>query len=692
VHASRPAAIGRGVEVRSWWIAALAIGAVATVVYLNSLGGALLYDDTNAIINNGWVRAGDPFAILTHASWWSEGLGNGWRPVTTLTFAANHAIHGLEPFGYHLVNVILHACVSVLVFVVFARVTAMPLAAAIAGLLFAAHPVHTEAVASVVGRAELLAAAGFFCAWLLFSIADTRTGAAVANERETGSGAAAPGRARARLLEAAAVVVFFAALLAKENALALIPVLVVADVLGASSSEAHRRLRGHVARYVALGAAAVVFVVLRRLVLGPATGTISVLDNPIVELAPIPAIMTAIKVAGLYGWRLLVPWRLSADYSYRQIPPVDSALDPAFLGAMASFVVVAVLVWRARRAAPAVALGLAMLALTFAMVSNILFLIGTIMAERLIYLPSAGFCLAVGALLARVAAGASARYAVSKREPAVASRSPIAALATARLGIPLVLLVALYGARTWTRNAVWHDPVTFFSGMVADAPQSARSQREIGALFADLGKFDAARAAFDRSLAIRPNDAATLYNLGNAFVQEGRFDDAIATYHRALEAKPDFADALVNLGNAESLRGDHEAALTWMRRALALTPRSPSLRMNIANELFRLGSYPEARAEYEAALTLAPHSPDILTNYGAFLLSRGEHDAAAAAYRRAGDVPMALVGLGAAYRAKGMIAEARATLARATRLFPNNGAVRQLGEVLARDAAAGAGG
>jgi Tfp pilus assembly protein PilF len=651
-------------DARAWWVAAALIAVLAAALYANSLDGALLFDDVNAIVNNQWVRSGDLRGIVTRASWWGGGRGHGWRPLTTLTFAADHALHGLAPFGYHLVNVLLHAAVSVLVFAAFARATGTPRVAAIAALLFAAHPVHTEAVASVVGRAELLAAAGFFVAWLCFLRADD---------------ARALARGRRRLLEALGVVVFLAAALAKENALALVAVLVFADLLCAPAGAPTARLRAHAARYGALLAATLVFVVLRGRVLAGAPQTISILDNPLVALPPLARELTAIKVAGLYGWRLLVPWHLAADYSYRQLTPVTSALDPPFVLGAVLVVAIPLLTWRAWGRAPAAALGLGVLMLTFAMVSNFVFPIGTIMAERLLYLPSAGFCLAAAVVLERGA-----------RVPAMETR--LAGLTVPRLAIPLAIVLALYALRTTTRNRVWRDRLTFFSTMVAQAPESARSQRELGAVLADRGRFDAARAAFERSLAIKPDDAATLYNLGNALLQEGRIDDAVAAYRRALAVKPDFADAMVNLGNAESLRGDHHAALEWLRRALVLTPDAPSLHMNVANELFRLGSYDEARAEYQAALALAPAAGNVLTNYGAFLLARGEAAAASDVYRRAGDVPMALVGLAASYRVLGRLADARAVQARAARLFPANAAVRQMGEVLERDTATGTGG
>ena len=143
-----------------------------------------------------------------------EGPNLLWRPLTTLTFALDHALHGLEPFGYHLVNVVLHAAVTVLVLSVLAAVPVALRTAVAAALLFAVHPIHTEAVASVVGRAELLAAAGFFLAWRFWLAGD-----------------AAAGSRREWAWTVAAAVAYFLAMCGKENAVALPAVLVFADLL-----------------------------------------------------------------------------------------------------------------------------------------------------------------------------------------------------------------------------------------------------------------------------------------------------------------------------------------------------------------------------------------------------------------------------------------------------------------------------
>lgn len=663
----RTAARAAGPSVPWTWVAAVA--AVALAVYANTLGGVLLYDDVNAIRDNAFVLDGDMVGVLTKPSWWANGRGGLWRPLTTLTFVADHALHGLAPFGYHLVNVVAHAVVSVLVLVVFAHVTAAPATALGASLLFATHPIHTEAVANVVGRAELLAALGFFLAWRAWLVADARS-------------------ERSAVWVGVAVLVYFLAMFAKENAIALPAVLLTADLLMRGEEPVAALLRRRAPRYAALGAAAVLFVAIRSAVIGGVVPGTDLLDNPLSTMALGERLGTATVVLGLYALRLVFPLWLSADYSFDQIPAVTTPLDPRFLAAVVTIAAAGGLAWWARRRAPAVTLGLATLGLTFVVVSNLVFTIGTIMGERLAYLPSAGFCLALAAGCAALGGQREAALrAPSPRQRTVAAPVPRWSPAFVAL---LATVVALYGARTVARNHVWLEPVGFYSTMVADAPRSARSHRELGTVLADAGRFAEARAAFDRSLAIKPDDAATLYNLGNALGTEGRFDAAADAYRRAIAQSPTFASAYENLGNAESMRGNNAAALEALRRAMELQPESPMLLMNVANTLFRAGRIAEARAMYERALAAAPRSPDILTNYGTFLYAQADYSAAAAALERIpSPIPArALVTLAGSYRMLGRTAQAREVQATAERLYPGDPAVRQYVEYVRREAAA----
>jgi Tfp pilus assembly protein PilF len=628
------------------------VAGVAIAVYANSLGGALLYDDVNAITDNARVVDGDLYGILTTPSWWGDQRNRLWRPLTTLTFALQHALHGLAPLGYHVGNVALHAAVSVLVLVVLAAAEVGPGTAFAAALLYATHPIHTEAVANVVGRAELIAAAGSLLAWRCWIAADGARGA----------------RAAAWTIAAAAA--YFLAMLGKENAVTLPAVLLLADLITHRDESRAELVWRRAPRYGALVVAALVFVGLRSIVLGELTPPAELLDNPLGVLPPVPRLLTTIAVIGMYAFRLVVPLRLSADYSYDQIPAVHSPFDAAFLAGLAVIVGTAGVAWWAWRRVPALALGIGVLALTFAPVSNLFFPIGTIMGERLLYLPSVGFCLAL-------AAGGA--YLGGARVP---SRwSPI-------LVLPLALVVTLYGVRTIARNAVWREPLLFFQTMTVDAPRSARSHAELASALAEAGRLAEAEQSFARALAIKPDDAAILYNWGVALMNEGRWDAAADAYRRAIAARPDFGRAFENLGNVESARGDQPAALVALRRALELTPESPYLLMTIANVLVRAGSTAEARSTYEQALARRPTDPAVLTNYGAFLHAQGDFTAAARILERI--VPpapaRALVALTESYRQLGRTSDAQATLATAERLYPHDPAVGEIVEIYQRDA------
>ncbi|HEX7880638.1 MAG TPA: hypothetical protein VF720_14580, partial [Candidatus Eisenbacteria bacterium] len=199
------------------------VGVLAFVANVTSLGNGFVYDDGVIIEENPRVldatKMGD---ILTTPYWGSRAGGGLYRPVATFTYALNHRAGGLNPFGYHLVNVLLHACVSVLVALVAASF--LPIwFAALAGALFAVHPIHVEAVANVVGRAELLAAFGFIGAWLAARRARQAGGA-----RSDGGGRSTSGSIAWRLI---AAFLYGVALFSKEVAVGLPVALLVADWL-----------------------------------------------------------------------------------------------------------------------------------------------------------------------------------------------------------------------------------------------------------------------------------------------------------------------------------------------------------------------------------------------------------------------------------------------------------------------------
>jgi tetratricopeptide (TPR) repeat protein len=611
------------------WLALVAC--VAVGCYLNSISGALIYDDVNAIVRNPAVVERDAVRIARTASWFTpNGEFDAYRPVTTATFAANYAIDGLDPLGYHAVNVALHAAVCVVLALVLAKVTGDVPLSLLAAFLFAAHPVHTEAVASVVGRAELLAALLALLAW---RIVLSRPGL---------------------LARVGAGLVLAAGVLAKENAAAIVAVAVAADLV-------YRRpldVRG----YVALAAGVLAALLARSEVLGGLAAQPLRLDNVLATASPWSRLGTVVAVVAAYARLLVWPVHLSADYSFPQVPLATSPADPRVLAGLGVLLVAGALAgwgWFRQRH---VCFAIAFAALTFSIVSNLVVPIGTIMGERLLYLPSAGFCL----LLAIGIAAAGARIG--------RGRAATGALAS--------LVIGLYAARTLERNVVWHDAPTFFAAMAADAPRSARSHRELGLSLSEQNRHDDAVAELRTSLRLAPDEPMTLYDLGNVLVRAGRPADAIAAYQRAIERKPDLTSAYVNLGNVHSQRGDEVAAEAVFRRGLATVPAAADLHLNLANALLRQGRVGEAEAEYREAIRLAPRSAVARMNYAVLLRGTGRYSEAAEQLRAlvalVPENPSVRVGLVTLLRAAGREREAQAAQADAERLFPGDAGVRQL--------------
>jgi tetratricopeptide (TPR) repeat protein len=455
----------------------LLVFAAAWAAYWNSLDGEFVFDDTSLIQNNQQIRSLDwpSLKAIFGSHYWQTVAGQGglYRPLTVLSYALNYAVGELDPWGYHFVNVLIHALNGVLVVLVVRELFGDTSFAFWSGLLFVLHPIRTEGVAYVVGRAETLAALFFLLAWWCYL-----------QGRWAGAGAA-----------------FLAAALSKESALTFLAVPVLSDLV--------RGRRGEWKAYGALGAAAAAALGLRLAVLGSlAPLSVNASANPLATVGTLERLLTAAAVFGKYLWLLVWPATLSADYSFNQIPVVKTAVDAGFLGGLAGLAVVgAGTAWGWRRLKPLFLCGAFFLA-TFSLTSNFLRPIGTIMGERLLYLPSLGFTCA-------------AAYGLTRRRRAVWAA---AALALA------------YGGRTVARNADWQDPVTLFSSAVRVSPHSGLAQANLanGLLYRRSDAAGAARHALE-AIRIEPGEPAAYMTLADALVKLGDFEQAARAYRRVEE-------------------------------------------------------------------------------------------------------------------------------------------------------------
>ena len=601
--------------------ALLGVVIAAILAGLPSLVPGFIHDDHRIIEQNELIR--DPRhvpEILARGYWTVDenAVPNLYRPVTILSFAANHAVGGLRPFGYRVVNLMLHALAAALVLLLARRVLGglSPAAAVdpalVAGLLFALHPIHTEALGLVVGRSEILAAVGTLGAVLLFLGARDRAAAG----DDTG----------AAWRDGLAVLSFALGFLAKENAVAAPLIVLAADLtrpwtprpdtrggapgagLSGAGPRPRRAWRTHIAFAVMLAA----LLALRTAVLGmvgPAAFTHFV-DNPIAHQSFPGSLFTALAVIARYTALLVAPVRQALDYSYAAILPARSLLEPAVLAGLAVTLAGFVAAARARRRRPAEAFALAFTGLAFAPVSNLLLPIGTIMAERLLYLPSAGVVLLVAAWVARIPAGGAARSRVVR--------------------IVVVAALAVLGVTSVARLIEWRDERTLFASAVAAEPRSARAQFNHGAASERAGDDDTAQRAYETALAIWPDFADAQYNLAGLLARRARWDDAVAHYRAALRLQPGSVSYLVNLGATLTRAGRPAEAIEPLERAVALDPRSDRAWNGLGVARLAVGRPGDAAAAWREAARLDPRDADYAANLALALETSGDPGTVAA--------------------------------------------------------------
>ena len=574
-----------GARLRASW--ALLLACACTLCYANGLTGDFTYDDKAIVRDNFRIRSvgrvGDIFTTQYFGG--PPGTGTAYRPILLLSFAVQWWIHGSAPVPFHVVNVLLHVVATLLVAKLFLKVGIPPPAAVGAALLFAVHPLHVEAVTSIVGRGETLAAVlALACILLALRWTD--------------------GGERRRWALAGSLLAYLLANLTKESA-AVTPALVFLFLAWMADGGLGARILAAWKRGLAFyaGSAFVLFGVfaLRGWILGGAlrsknTG-IYQLENPLAPLSAVARAANASAIFFRYLGRLVLPVRLSADESAWSI----LVLTPRELLGFAAPALLAVLViaavWRLRdRSVPAA--GLLFLVLAALPASNLLFPTGTIFAERLMYLPSAGFCLIAGAAVI----GGANRFV----EVPLARLSVIAALAVA------------FGARTVIRNPVWDSDLALFENLVRVSPASAKAHYDYAYASAEAGETRRALEHYAKATEIFPRYWDAWAGQGRMRRALGDLEGAEEDYAESLRRNPTYENGFFGLGLVREERGDLAGAEEAYRKGLAANPRSFPLAYRMAIVLSARGR-PEARHAWHRALALAPDSKPAQRGYADWL-------------------------------------------------------------------------
>ncbi len=532
--------------------------AVPVAIYWNTLRHGFVFDDLPGIVDNPPVGNAVGFREL----WWI--LREPWRPLVQWSYAATHILFGFAPAAYHATNVGLHAANTLLVYGIAsqaARLWLPPdrrrLFTAAASLIFAAHPLHSEAVAYVWGRSSSLCA--LFCFGSLLSL--------LLGHQETSG-------VRRRILFGCALVCGLLAWKCKEEAISL--PLVLAGTLWLAG----RNLAAAGTALVPVALAAARWSDISNLTEKVAQNRDLVLAGASPALPPALYFMTEIKCAVFYYLgKFLFPSGLNVD---PYVESVRRAYDPGFLAACIVLAGCAALAVLVRRRDPVLAFGLLAL-LVSPLISYACMPLADLVAEHRVYIAGLGFALIC------------ARIAVLKP----------------RIGVgALVVVVLALSTATHQRNKVWADNETLWRDAERKSPLLARPHINLGVACQAAGHIEEAAAEYAHAMTVNPRLAVAYSNMSSIRLHMGDVDAAETFLNEAIRLSPARVGPYLNLAAIKLRRGEPGEAIRILDQAGRLGDVA-AVHFSRGEALFALGRRDQARREYLRAAELDPGSSDL---------------------------------------------------------------------------------
>uniref|UniRef100_A0A2R8MGH4 Protein O-mannosyl-transferase TMTC1 n=2 Tax=Callithrix jacchus TaxID=9483 RepID=A0A2R8MGH4_CALJA len=635
--------------------AALLAGA-SCLCYCRSLQGEFVHDDVWAIVNNPDVRPGAPlrWGIFTN-DFWGKGMAENtshksYRPLCVLTFKLNIFLTGMNPFYFHAVNIILHCLVTlVLMYTCDKTVFKNRGLAFVTALLFAVHPIHTEAVAGIVGRADVLACLLFLLAFLSYN-RSLDQGCVGENFPSTVS----------PFFLLLSLFLGTCAMLVKETGITVFGVCLVYDLFSLSHkqdkssngalcprspqqprSDQSSSLPGHPHRENGKH---------QRF---PHKGAWGGCHSPLppepkssgFPVSP-PAVWSMMRfltysyLLAFNVWLLLAPVTLCYDWQVGSIPLVETIWDMRNLATILLAVVMALLSLHClaafkRLEHKEVLVGLLFLVFPFIPASNLFFRVGFVVAERVLYMPSMGYCILFVHGLSKLCTWLNRCGATS-------------------LIASTVLLLLLFSWKTVKQNEIWLSRESLFRSGVQTLPHNAKVHYNYANFLKDQGRNKEAIYHYRTALKLYPRHASALNNLGTLTRDTA---EAKMYYQRALQLHPQHNRALFNLGNLLKSQEKKEEAITLLKDSIKYGPEFADAYSSLASLLAEQERFKEAEETYQAGIKNCPDSSDLHNNYGVFLVDTGFPKKAVAHYQQAIKLSpshhVAMVNLGRLYRSLG---------------------------------------
>ncbi len=603
------------------WLPGLIIALLGFILYSNTLSHDFTLDDYSVILENRITKQG-PSAIpeifktsYRYGYYFTD--DNLYRPIVKSMYAIEWGLSPNDATPGHWMNVLLYALTGFILFQTLLKLSSGNLLFSfLASILFIAHPVHTEVVASIKSRDEIMAF--LFSIWALNQyISYLRTG-----------------KITTILL---AAFLFTIALLSKESAITFLAVFPIAAWFFTPSKPSH-----FLKAMIPLALVALLFMIVRNSILGQTMpGDFSIADN-LLEAAkdPITKVSTAVLILGLYIKILIFPHPLVFDYSFNQIPLIGPGAPGFILAAIFYVAILGFAIWKFK-SKDFFSFSILFYLITLSVSSNLFITIGSSMGERFLYAPSLGFCMAVALLIMKLATSEN-------------SHDLKKALIGNKLVLPILLVLLLgYSVKTMSRNPVWKDNLTLYSHDVALSPNSTRTHYYLG------------------NYLVKPESWKGKSELEKKEVLRR----GISELKRSIEIYPGFSDAFTQLGVAYYKLNNLDSAMIYYKQALVLNPNFATIHNNIGTVYFARQQYNEALQAFVKATQLDPRYAEAFANAGSAYGMLKQYDNALSflfnAIKWDPNYAQAYFFIGLTYRFKGDEMNAKAYLEKAYKLDPD---------------------
>jgi len=604
-------------EAKAWktkWM--LIIFAFGALLYANTIPNGYAFDDEVAITDNSFTQQGikgipDLLTKDFFAGIYGQGLelgGGRYRPLSLIMFAVEHELFGNNATPSHVINILLYGLVGVVLFLLLLDLfPKQPLLPVVATLLFMAHPIHTEVVANIKSRDEILSFL-FLCLTLRYVLKYAH---------------AAGGKTLAY-----GCICYFLALLSKENGITFLAVIPLTIYVFTDKKSISTILKKSLPFFIT----AIIYVTIRVALVGMVNDTSTdIMESPFINTSLMNKLATISWISVKYLLLLIIPYPLSSDYSFNQIPIINwlnlKAIIPIILQ-------LALVVWAfvQLKNKNVLAYCVFFYFITYSIVSNIVFNIGAPMGERFLFLPSLAFCIAAAWFLLKY---------LNKATPAGTKFSGVLT------GVLMVVLL-VYSVEVYARNQDWKDNITLFKVDSKTVPNSAK----VHYYYANslLGKanllkdsdpqklplLDTAKHEFLRSVAINPKFHTAFYDLGVVYNDENKPDSAIYYLNIVLQLQPLHILTQSLLGRIYGTqKGDLDHAIEHLKLAVHYDAKDDASWQNLGVAYAMKQQYNDALNAFTHVQQLKPNDAQSYMNLAITYQNLGEKDKADESFSKA---------------------------------------------------------